>query len=190
MRMIVGALVASALACAAPALAQTANFKCPAPGTRIEFSDGGQTTWTGQDGNSCRIRQKRPKAEERDLLWYAPAAATTPSNAKIWAEQLKPSTLWPLTVGKKISGLYDGPGTTRQSGRWTNTFTVEKFEKISTKAGTFDAFVVVWQQDGVTHYFKSTLRQWYAAGPGVIVKFDYNDTEGLTTNGEATSIKQ
>jgi hypothetical protein len=190
MRTIVCALFVSALTYAAPTLAQTANFKCAAPGTVVEYSDGGRTTWTAQDGNTCRLRVKRPKAEEQDRVWYAPTAAVNTNISKLWAEQLKPSTLWPLTVGKRITGQYDGPGTTRQGGRWTNAITVEKFEKLTTKAGTFDTFVVVWQQDGVTHFFKSTLRQWYAPDPGVIVKYDYNATDGENQSGEAVSIKR
>lgn len=33
--------------------AQTAEFKCPTPGTTVEFTGSGQTVWLAQQGQMC-----------------------------------------------------------------------------------------------------------------------------------------
>ena len=173
------------------AAAQTAEFKCPTPGTVVEFSDGQRTTWIGREGNFCRLQQKGRDGAETLRNWFAPAALLNASGSQTWADQLKPSTLWPLAVGKKIAGRYDGPGNTPGfTGSWQQSITVEKFERITVKAGTFDTFVVAFEQDGISHRFKGTFRQWYAPEPGVTVKFEYNDSQPVKLSGEATSIKR
>ena len=63
-------------------------------------------------------------------------------------------------------------------------------ERVTTKAGTFDAFVVTYRVQGISSSFKSTNKQWYAPVPGVIVKFDYSDSNAQTRRGEAVAIKQ
>lgn len=173
------------------AVAQTAQFKCPAPGTIVEFSDGQRTTWVGQEGKFCRLQQKGRDGTEAARNWFAPAAILTAAGSQTWADQLKPWTLWPLAVGKKITARYDGPGTNPGfSGSWAHTITVEKFEKITVKAGTFDTFVVAFEQDGISHRLKSTFRQWYAPEPGVSVKFDFNENQLTKISAEAVSIKR
>lgn len=192
MRIISSAALAMVAVYAMPALAQTADFKCAAPGTVVEFSDGLRTTWVNQEGNVCRLQQKRRDGSEATLNWYAPAVSQSVSAGSVWANQVKPWTLWPLAVGKKISARYDGPGQDPGfSGSWTVTITVEKFEKVTTKAGTFDAFVVAYQSDQIGRSFRTILRNWYAPDPGVTVKFDYStNNETQRSNGEAISIKR
>ena len=174
------------------AIAQTAEFKCPTPGTIVEFSDGRRTTWVAQEGNTCRLQSKPPTGPEVAQIWYAPTATAGVGASSAWAQQVKPSTLWPLTVGKRIQGRYDGAGSDAGfSGSWISTIFVEKTERIATRAGTFDTFVVVYQQEGLPpNNFKSTLRQWYAADPGVTVKFDYSDSRPQKANAEATAIRR
>jgi hypothetical protein len=101
-------------------------------------------------------------------------------------------TLWPLAVGKKIQARYDGRGSNGSySGSWITTLTVEKAEKITTKARTFDTFVVVYEVEGLLpNHFKSTLRQWYAPEPGVTVKWDYSDNRAQERSLEATVIRR
>jgi hypothetical protein len=164
---------------------------CPPPGTVVEFSDSQRTTWLAQEAKFCRLQQKGRDGQETARNWYAPTAILSASGTQTWADQVKPWTLWPLAVGKKITARYDGPSTTASySGSWSQTITVEKYEKITTKAGTFDTFVVLSEQDGISHRFKSSFRQWYAPEAGVTVKFDYSDSGGAKVIGEATSIKR
>jgi hypothetical protein len=180
---------------AVDAVAQSAEFKCPAPGTVVEFSNGQKTLWLSQDGNTCRIRSPRLPPHEQevvDKIWYAPAAADPVSTNNAWAQQMKASNLWPLAVGKKIQARNDGAAHNGSySGSWIMTLTVEKAEKISTKAGTFDTFVVVLQVEGLLkNLIKSTFRQWYAPGPGVTVKMDYSDNREQKQSSEATVIRR
>lgn len=174
------------------AMAQPAEFKCAAPGTVVEYSDGQRTTWVAQQGNTCRLRSKAPNGDETDTIWYVPTATVRVGASSTWADQVKPSTLWPLAVGKKLQGRYDGAGSDAgYSGSWISSITVEKTERLTTKAGAFDTFVVVFQQEGLPpNNFKSTLRQWYAPDPGVTVKFDYTDNRTQKRNGEAISIRR
>lgn len=123
--------------------------------------------------------------------WFALPALLNASGSQTWADQLKPWTLWPLAVGKKIAGRYEGPGSTPGfTGSWQQSITVERFDRITVKAGTFDTFVVAFEQEGISHRFKSTFRQWYASEPGVTVKFDYSDSQTIKVSGEAASIKR
>lgn len=174
---------------AVDAIAQSAEFKCPAPGTVVEFSNGQKTLWASQDGNTCRIRSPMMPPHQQevvDKIWYAPAAADAS------AQKMKASNLWPLAVGKKIQARIDGMTLIpNYEGSWIMTLTVEKAEKITTKAGTFDTFVVVLQVEGLTrNLIKSTLRQWYAPEPGVVVKMDYSDNRLHKDSGEATVIRR
>ena len=71
------------------------------------------------------------------------------------------------------------------------TLTVEKAEKITTKAGTFDIFLVVYEVEGLLpNHFKSSLRQWYAPEPGVTVKWTYSDNRAHKRSLEATVIRR
>ncbi|MGQ0580543.1 MAG: hypothetical protein ACT4O6_01305 [Reyranella sp.] len=190
MRLIGASIVLAMMVCAVSAVAQTAPFKCAAPGTIVEFSDGQRTTWVGQEGNFCRLQQKRRDGTEVLTNWFAPASSLAADGSQTWADQLKPWTLWPLSAGKKIEGRYDGPSTNAGgSGSWTHKIVIEKVERITTKAGTFDTFVVAFEQDGISHRWKSVLRSWYAPVPGVSVKFDYSDSQSQKISAEAVSIK-
>jgi hypothetical protein len=190
MTSTVAAFIA-ATAFAGPAGAQTAEFKCPKPGTVVDFSDGQRTTWIGADGNRCRIQQKRRDGSEVTNFWYAPTATVLATGSQTWAEQVKPSALWPLAVGKKVGGMYDGPSsTTSYRGTWEITLLVEKAERISTPAGAFDTLVVLQRQQALSHSFKSEFRQWYAPQLGVHVRFQYSDNNAQSATADATSIKQ
>lgn len=184
---LVGALSAAALS---PAMAQTAQFKCAKPGTTVEYSDGGRTVWQSQEGDACRSITRQPNGTETVSIWYAPTLSARADAGTGYASQLKVGTLWPLAVGKKLTGRYDGPsGTAGYQGSWYNTVTIDGYEKVTTKAGTFDAFVVTKQEEAISHKFRSTLKSWYAPENGVTVKFTYTDSNGGNRAGEAVSIK-
>ena len=57
---------------------------------------------------------------------YAPTLSLRASQSQAFAEQVKPWTLWPLSVGKKITGRFDGVGSNPSfgSGTWLQTITV------------------------------------------------------------------
>jgi hypothetical protein len=59
---------------------------------------------------------------------------------------------------------------------------------VTTKAGTFDIFLVVSQSDAIGRSFKQTIRHWYAPEPGVTVKIE-TIANLNTIAGEAVAIK-
>ncbi|MPZ29560.1 MAG: hypothetical protein GEV13_00945 [Rhodospirillales bacterium] len=172
---------------------QTAAFKCAKPGTVVQYQDGSWTEWVNQEANYCRVNHKRRnEADPRLSDWYAPMASVSINSTidRPWLDQVKPQAIWPLSVGKKLSGRYDGANNTGTShGSWTFTFTVEKYERITTKAGTFDTFAITRTQEGIGRPFKEKWTQWYAPEPGVVVRYDYWNNQGRTNKGDAVAIK-
>jgi hypothetical protein len=193
MRMLGVSGLVSALMCST-ALAQTAEFKCPRPGTVVEFSDGQRVTWQEAEANYCELLTKPATGEEFAAIWYAPTVAVRANKSRAFTDQIKPWTLWPLSVGKKITGRVDGvgpnPSLSNGTGSWIDTIMVDGYEKVVTKAGTFDAFVITRKEDALSHSYHSTFRQWYAPAPGVIVRSTFTDNVGFNRAVEATAIRQ
>jgi hypothetical protein len=111
------------------------------------------------------------------------------------AQQLKPWELWPLTVGRMLRRRYEGEGfTPGYQSRWDMRWTIERTERLTTRAGTFDTVIVLWQSDQLPpSNWKSTLRQWYAPDSGVVVKWDYSDNQMRNDSknaGEAVAIRR
>ena len=111
-----------------------------------------------------------------------------------FADAIKASTLWPLSVGKKVVGRYDGAGggsgAGYGTGSWIDTLTVDAYEKLTTKAGTFDVFVVTRQEESLSGKYRSTQRNWYTPQLGVSVKTTFTDNNGASRSSEAVAIRQ
>lgn len=190
MRLPGGAFLLGVIVFASSAVAQTAEFKCASPGTIVEYSDGARSTWTAQDGNTCRGQFKDKDGTEFPFVWYLPTVGLRADRTLVFADQIKPWSMWPLSVGKKFTGRYDGPsGSGTMSGTWYETITVDKQEKITTKAGSFDVFVVTHQEQAISHNYKSTQREWYAPEPGITVKSIFTDNQGTNRTREAVAIR-
>jgi hypothetical protein len=173
------------------AAAQTASFKCAKPGTTLQYSDGGSTTWIAQEGNSCKLASRSPNGTENTIIWFAPTMTARPEHSQSYAKQLKPETLWPLAVGKEIVGRYDGAGSQiGGQGSWHNVITVDGYEKVTTKAGTFDTFVITKQEEALSHKYRSTIKLWYAPEPGITIKFTFTDNNAANRAGELVTIRQ
>src|SRR5258708_27143853 len=137
------AALAAVLGCASAAWGQSADFKCPKDGTVVEFSGGSRTTWVTRQGNTCMVKSLSTTGEETANLFYAPTLTLRADRSQAFAEKVKSSSLWPLAVGKKLTGRYEGVGdTSTGTGSWNETITVDSYEKVTTKSGTFDVFVV------------------------------------------------
>ena len=97
-----------------------------------------------------------------------------------------------MSVGKKITGRFDGVGSNPGfgTGSWIDTITVDSYEKLATKAGTFDVFLVTRTEEAISHKYRSTFRQWYAPALGAAVKFTFTDNQGANRAGEATAVRQ
>jgi hypothetical protein len=172
------------------ATAQDSPVKCPKPGATFQYSDGSSATWTGPEGNYCKYKYtgRAPNNHVSTTAWFAPTMTASLEQAQSYAKQLKPEQLWPLEVGKKVVGRYDGAGAQGQ-GSWQNTITVKGYEKVTTKAGTLDAFVVTKVEEGLSNKYRST-KVWYAPELAVTVKFTFSTSSGTNLSGELVSIKQ
>jgi hypothetical protein len=194
-RSFVAAL--AAILCAAPATAQTAEFKCPAEGTVVEFSDGFQSIWEKTEANFCSGRFVSGTSTGV-FNWYAPALGLEAAGPRLartqgLVAQFKPAQIWPLSVGKKIVGRYEGVSGSGDPPRgvWEHTVTIDKYEKITTKAGTFDVFVVTHVDLAISHNYRYTERAWYAPGPGLTVRSAVStSTGGGERSREAVSIRR
>jgi len=192
---LVLALGVLAISNATEGAAQSANFKCPPNGTVAEYSDGARTTWVEQVGNACRAERKDAAGMNSVFLWYAPLATTFERNNPGYVTQINPSRLWPLTVGKTVQAHYEGQGSTiGYFSKWDYAFTVEKTERITTKAGTFDTLVMLLHTKQLPpSNWEGTFRQWYAPELGVAVKYENSDNEGKPTSlskAELTAIRR
>ena len=123
--------------------------------------------------------------------WYGPTFTTTTNSSKSFVNQVKPWTLWPLQVGKEVTGRFDGGGSDPgYQGSWLYKVTIDSRERIATRAGTFDVFVVTREEQALGGSFKSRLREWYAPQLGVSVRTAYTDTNAVSNVQEATSIRR
>ncbi len=88
-----------AIACASSAAraAEQQEFRCPAPGTVIEYTTGSRITFAAQDGFWCTGTD----AKKKPWRWYAVLAG---SNSRWMEGHLE--RLWPLEIGKEIEFRY------------------------------------------------------------------------------------
>jgi hypothetical protein len=172
------------------AFAQTAEFHCPAP-TTVALSNGAQIMWLAQDGHKCLRVLQLDTGEKIPQVWYGPTFVGDANQSLAFFEQTRAWTLWPLQVGKKITGRYDGAGGDPGDwGSWLYTTEVEKYERISTDAGDFDAFVIAQKEEALGDTFKGVSREWYVPALGVSVKTTYSDNQGSDEWQEAVSISK
>jgi clan AA aspartic protease (TIGR02281 family) len=131
-----------------------AGFRCPKPGTFIQYSNGASLKFAGESGFRCAYVNQAYKDAEK--------FATFADDAKFLEAGL--DKLWPLTPGKtqtmsvSLSGAY-----------LTHRFAVLRTETVSTPAGTFATVVVEQEETGSGTQWSKRLF-WYAPEIGLIVK--------------------
>lgn len=72
---------------------------------------------------------------------------------------------FPLSVGKRWTSHQNlRQRNTPDLVPYENTFTVDRYEDVKTKAGTFKAFRIVWEQENKAIYrtWKGYLYRWYS----------------------------
>lgn len=184
--------MAAALLGMGEAAAQTADFKCAEPGTAVEYSNLRKTAWAWPEDDHCRLFIQGSGMLDGYLAWYAPTIELSGHQLETFPVQVKPRALWPLAVNKTIAARYFGPS--QRSSRTLVTidlsYRVERYERLDTSAGRFDAFLVVARQKAIGGSSEIVLREWYAPSPGVIVKYDYRQADGGGEVAEATSISR
>ena len=160
-----------ALFVASSAFAQTGAVRCPAVGTLLSYSDGGATESLGAAGDSvCRFKNRKTGATyERVLGSFTP---TIPNIGKV-------RSLIPLEVGKKVTYESSGAGNLgRADGAWQYTLSVERYEQLTTPAGTMATFVLFVEERTFRGDGKWERRYWYAPDVGHVVKFDFKTIQG------------
>lgn len=187
---LAGVVAATGVITSSNAVAQTADFKCPKPGTVITFADGTVSSLQAIGANYCRVHVRQPNGHESIDHWFAPTLSVRNNSADAYASQLKPSRLWPLSVGKTLAGQFSGVrADSGYQGTWETKVSVDRIERISTKAGTFDSFVITRTEQALSHPYRSTFTNWYAPDVGTVVKFTFTDSQGTNRVSEAVSIR-
>jgi hypothetical protein len=128
----------------AGASAQTAEFRCPAPGTEFTYQTGGAssvTVATGQDGNTCLTRNQSD-GRTKDVKMHWGLIGSVDAAGDSYARGVDLKSLWPLKVGNKTRQTITATG--HEGGTYTAdvTMTVAAYEKVAVPAGTFDVFRV------------------------------------------------
>jgi len=150
------------------------GFRCPRPGTFIQYSNGTSLKFAGESGFRCAYMDQAYKDAEK--------FAAFADDAKFLDAGL--DKLWPLIPGKaqtisvSLSGAY-----------LTHRFTVLRTETVSTPAGTFATVVVEQEETGSGSQWAKRLF-WYAPSSGLIVKSTYTVLKTADTairGGSATA---
>jgi hypothetical protein len=150
-----------------PAALPRRGDHCPAPGTIIETSLGGWLQFTGEAGEQCRYRMRSGATSSR----YALLVEGGSDFVRQGGERLR--ALWPLHVGAQRWFESDAVGSTGVPGSWYETYSVVRRETVTVPAGTFDTYVIEWEESGREgNTYRATNTYWYAPNVGYFVKFE------------------
>jgi hypothetical protein len=155
-----GTLAAANGAAAGPS--DDAAFRCPPPGTEIDFISGARAIFEATDRAGCHLRGGATidtatlfgvyPAEQRDVVLR----------------------LWPLNVGKEISFRW-----TQDYFEWQETYRVVRRENLTVNAGTFDTFVVEWTAKTARPGRDQEVTLWYAPELGSFIKITDADPQAF-----------
>jgi hypothetical protein len=164
--------------------AERQGFHCPKPGTVIETSLGGRLRFLEQDGFRCWYRDENGAESSRFAMLLG---GDSPWLGK-GGEQIR--DLWPLAVGKRRWFIVDGVSSGGFPTSWYETYTVAGKERVTVPAGTFDAYVIDWQEQGREgNGYTAMHRFWYAPSLGYAVRFEADKAPGTTlADWQATRI--
>ena len=150
------------------------EFHCPAAGTVIRKSTGGQITFAEADGLRCAYTDEAGQKHQRYALF-------TDADGPLARKELDP--LWPLKQGNTVSFtvIEAYPLINRMTlPNHEEVFAVTRQERITVPAGTFDTYVVEWREQATgTSRTSALITQWYAPGIGCVVK---SSVQMLTTD--------
>jgi hypothetical protein len=139
---------------------------CPRPGTIVETSLGARFQFTRPDGARCWFRTADGGEDSR----YAHLLGGDSTWIKQGGTSLK--DLFPLQPGKSRWFVVSGVTTTSYPASWYQTYTVGSRERIQTRAGTFDAYPIDWEEQGREgNAWQVRHRFWFAPEVGYFVKF-------------------
>ena len=158
--------------------AEQADFRCPIPGTVIEFAPNGRIVFTGQDGMWCLGTNTRGQ----QWRYYAMLANAGSAYIENHVERI-----WPLEIGKEITFKIQGGSNNVSGGEsypifwYTERIVVARQERVSVQAGTFDTWAIEIHEDtsGQGRTFSAVRTYWYAPNIGYNVKMTYHIAMGV-----------
>lgn len=154
--------------------AQSGEVRCPPPGTQLTFSLGGRLEAVSDQGNYvCRLRI--PHSQKTFDLMFGAFTATAPT---VQANAAKLRSLVPFQVGRKVTFENAGASVRGTDGFWFHEVSIERFETVTTPAGTYSAFVILWNEQTMGAFGKWQSRYWYAPDVNYTVKFEYTAVRG------------
>ncbi len=171
------------------ALAQSADFKAPAIGTRFEWKYNGGVGRPGEIvGVSGRVVTYQDSGGIRHRYGgFQQMESSRGENLRLDISEL--DKLWPLSVGKSVS-------VQAQYGQYASQIEIRvvKQEKITIPAGTFDAFEIEADERtiGSGYGYSGTTLSWFVPSVGYALKWDYRQTGGQNAGvhsfGEVSAI--
>lgn len=178
------AIAVLAIAAAGAASAQTAEFKCPAPGTQFTYGGdnfGGVNTATGREGNTCLFnRTSNGKTEALRVHWGL--IGSVDGQGDSFAKGIDLKSLWPLEVGKTTTSTVTVVGRDGKNYTSTVTMLVAASEKVTVPAGTFDVFRVEetkagsgarnihWWAPALANSVKESFPDWRDLGKVIVLE--------------------
>jgi hypothetical protein len=165
-------------------IGESRNEICPRPGTIVETSLGGHLEFVRADGARCWYRTRDGAIESR----YTPFLGGDSE----WLESggVRLRELFPMEIGREVSFSIEGATSTGYPSSWDQNYRVVGRERIRVPAGTFDTFVIRWQEAGrLANDWEATHTFWYAPEVGYFVKFEgATHTRKDVKDWEATRI--
>lgn len=165
------AVAAAPAPAAAGSAVADAGFRCPKPGTLIQYSNGTSLKFADGNGFRCAYVDQAYKDAEKFAAFADDAKFLDAGLDKLWP--LMPGKV--QTVSVSVSGAY-----------LTHRFTVLRTETLSTPAGIF-ATVVVEQEETGEGGQQARRLFWYAVDSGLIVKSTFAVLRTDTTMRGGTS---
>ena len=154
---------------AAPAAAQAQQwqYRCPAPGTVVERSEGGSLAYRGQDANDPLVCVTANG--QRRFLGYWPADELPYRTGRAQLARLVSAAATGQT-GQSAAFNYFAPGRDSNTVHVFETWRVGGIGRVSTMAGGFDAVRIDrnFQIAGVTYSFDQSV--WFDRASGAPVK--------------------
>lgn len=124
-------------------------------------------------GGVCQFRNVRTaRTFERMVGAFLMSDATV----KAHIDELR--GLLPLHVGKSVQFQKAGGDDKGNSVTWQETYSIEKYEKHETPAGTFDAFVILWTEQIQNGSGTWESRWWYSPQTGCVLRFQFRNVQG------------
>jgi hypothetical protein len=163
-----------AVGSAAHEAAQSGDVRCPMPGAQLTFSDGSHFEAVSDRGNYvCRFKNLNTyKTYDRLFGSFLPTSPVVAANAE------KIRSLAPFQVGRKTTFENSGASVRGTDGFWIHEVSIERFEKVTTAAGTFSAFVILWDERTFARNGRWQSRYWYSPDVNHTVKFEYRALRG------------